>query len=56
MKIRDIIRFSDGENGMSAVDNINGYCCNTSSYPIQIQVIVSEIDGTTTIYAIVEKE
>lgn len=53
MKIREVVCFSDGENDMSAMDSLNGYCCNASSYPIQIQV--TEVNGTTTIYAIVEK-
>lgn len=50
---RELICYSDGENGQTAIRSINGYCCNVDAQIIQIQV-VEDTNGKTTIYALVD--
>jgi len=52
-KDRIVVCFSDGEDNQSAIDNLNGYCCNLDYIPIQIQVM--ESNTYHTIFAILEK-
>lgn len=56
MNERHVVKFRDHDNGQSAIDNLNGYCCNEGYVPIQIIVIVvDEPRSIRDIYAIVEK-
>lgn len=56
MKDRYVVRFADGQNDQSAEDNLNGYCCNTCTHPVQI-IVLPKSDGTggREIYAIIEE-
>lgn len=56
MKDRQVVRFADGQNNQSAEDNLNGYCCNTCTHPVQI-IVLPKSDGTggREIYAIIEE-
>ena len=49
---REVICYSDDDYGQTAIENINGYCCNRSAQVIQIQVIM--VDGKATIYAVID--
>ena len=51
---RKVVCFSDSFNSKySAMDELNGYCCNNDLIPIQIQVI--QMYNGVKIFAIVEK-
>lgn len=52
-KNRIVVCFNDRQDNQSALENLNGYCCNLNYCPIQIQVL--EIRGIINIFAILEK-
>jgi len=57
VKDRHVVRFEDAQQSQSAEVNLNRYCCNTDTYPVQIFVLPLPGAGNRReIYAIVEKE
>ena len=56
MRVRYVVRFEDSQQNQSAEDNLNGYCCSTGTYPIQIFVLpLPGTENKREIYAIVER-